>query len=213
MMNRVVSILLLLASTSLAQAHPHNWIQLDSIFVLNGQAQLIEIKQTWEFDFYYSLMMHADLMNEFGDEEAGLAETATAMIKNLESYQYFSELKVDNEIIDIGVPERYQLTATQIDGQLILVLDMEFDIEQIIGVEGKNLAWKIYDPTYYIAMNHETESNIKISGGNATECTTQLMFPNPSDDTIEYAQSLDRSQKDTNGLGELFAETAFINCV
>ena len=73
MMNRVVSILLLLASTSLAQAHPHNWIQLDSIFVLNGQAQLIEIKQTWEFDFYYSLMMHADLMNEFGDEEAGLA--------------------------------------------------------------------------------------------------------------------------------------------
>ncbi|KZZ60928.1 hypothetical protein A3760_26260, partial [Oleiphilus sp. HI0122] len=196
------------ACVSTVQAHPHNWIQLNSTFVLDDQARLIGIKQRWEFDFYYSMIMHADLLNEFGDELLGLSETATAMIKNLKPYTYFSELKAHDAVVDLGMPEKYQLTTTKVDGQLVLVLDMEFDIDQKIPVEGTRLEWRVFDPTYYIAMNHETERNIEIVGGNATECTKQLKFPEPTDEEIDYAQSLDKTQRDTDGLGQLFAETA-----
>jgi ABC-type uncharacterized transport system substrate-binding protein len=61
-------------------------------------------------------------------------------------------------------------------------------------------------------MNHATENNIEIIGGNGTECAKTLELPEPPNYLLDYAQSLDRSQKDTDDLGADFAETAFINC-
>lgn len=198
---------------NIAQAHPHNWIELSSRFVLDDQARLVRIEQRWEFDFYYSLMMHADLLNEFGSEEKGLPATADDFIRNLESYHYFSTLELDDKQVDLGVPEGYKLSTKMREGQMVLVLDMSFEIEQKLPIESKTVSWRVFDPTYYIAMNHVTESNLEIVGGNATECSKTLEFPEPSEDLIDYAQSLDRSQKDTDGLGASFAETAFIRCI
>lgn len=204
----------LMSVGSVVQAHPHNWIELNSSFVLDNEARLVQIKQRWEFDFYYSLMMHADLLNEYGSEQVGLPATAADMIKNLESYQYFSKLKVNDSAIQIGVPSQFKLsTKKNSEGQFILVLDMTFDIESAVDIENKKIAWQVYDPTYYIAMNHVTENSIQIVGGNATECSKRLEFPEPSDELIDYAQSLDRTQKNTDGLGASFAETAFISCI
>jgi ABC-type uncharacterized transport system substrate-binding protein len=62
-------------------------------------------------------------------------------------------------------------------------------------------------------MAHTTESNINIIGGNATECSKTLELPELSDDLINYAQSLDQTQKDTDGLGADFAETVLIRCI
>ncbi len=198
---------------TLVQAHPHNWIALNSSFVLDDRARLVQVNQRWEFDFYYSLMTHADLLKQYGNEELGLRATAADMIKNLESYQYFSTLKLNGSPIELGVPDEYQLSTMNVEGQLILVLEMTFDIETETKIENKTLSWQVYDPTYYIAMNHATEKNIKIISGNATECSTKLELPQPTDDQIDYAQSLDQTQNNTDGLGASFAETAFINCI
>lgn len=162
---------------------------------------------------YYSLMTHADLLNEFGDEEKGLLETAKRMVGNLKDFNYFSKLKFNGSTIDLGTPDQYQLNIRQQDGELVLELEMTFDIDANTSIEDKTLAWQVYDPTYYIAMNHETAANIEIVGGNATECTKSLEFAEPTDEQIEYAASLDRTQRDTAGLGEIFAETALIRCI
>lgn len=203
----------LLVQASSLKAHPHNWIVLNSRFVLDDEARLVAIHQRWEFDFYYSLMMHADLLNEYGSEDVGLPATADSMIKNLESHHYFSKLKLGDTALELGVPDQFQLSTKNAEGQLILVLDMTFSFDQETKIENQTLIWQVYDPTYYIAMNHTSENNIEIVGGNATECSKQLQFAEPSDELIDYAQSLDRAQKDTKGLGASFAETALINCV
>jgi len=208
-------VFLSMGMSSLSQAHPHNWIDLNTRFVLDENARLVQVKQRWEFDLYYSLMMHADLLNEFGSEQLGLPAAAADMIRNLESYQYFSKLKLNDYPIELGVPETYQLFTKKEDGseELTLVLEMTFGIKLETSIENKTLAFQVFDPTYYVAMNHATENNIEIIGGNATECSKTLEFPEPSDEIVEYAQSLDRTQKQTDGLGMSFAETAFINCI
>ena len=210
---RTLFSLLLICFAAFVHAHPHNWIDLNSTFILDSDSQLVQIKQRWGFDMYYSLMTHADLLNEFGDEETGLSATAKRMIENLEAYNYFSSLKVDGTVIGLGVPDKYRLFTSKKDGEFILVLEMTFDIEPGVKIENHTLAWQVFDPTYYIAMNHATVNNIEIIGGNATECSRQLKYPEPSDELIDYAQALDRTQKETDGLGANFAETAFITCI
>lgn len=197
----------------LVQAHPHNWIALNSSFVLDGHARLIQIQQRWEFDIYYSMMTLADVLNEHKSEAIGLPKAAEAMIRNLKSYGYFSVLSLNGAAIDLGMPDDYSLIKNERDGQIVLELEMTFDLKDSLPIEHKTLAWQVYDPTYFIAMNHATENNIEIVGGNATECIKTLQFPEPSDELVDYAQSLDRSQKSIDGLGASFAETAFIKCI
>lgn len=199
--------------TAWLYAHPHNWIQLETRFVLDESSRLIQVHQRWEFDPYYSLMTHADLLNEFGDEQKGLQLTAERMVRNLKGYDYFSTLRIDGKPIKLSVPDQYQLYTRMQLGQFILGLEMRFKPKTIINIENKTLAWQVFDPTYYISMDHSTENNIRIIGGNATECSKTLDIPEPSDELINYAQSLDQTQKDTDGLGADFAETVFIRCI
>ena len=180
---------------SSARAHPHSWIELNTSFVLDEKARVVQIKQRWEFDLYFSLMTHADLLNEFGDEKTGLSKTAERMIKNLKDYDYFSKLELDGLDIPLGMPDKYRLFTKTKEKQTILELEMTFDIETDLKIENKILALQVFDPTYYIAMNYATESNIEIIGGNATACSKKLEFPEPSDELIDYAQNLDRTQK------------------
>ena len=197
---------------TLVHAHPHNWIFLNSSFVLDDEARLVRVKQRWEFDIYYSMMTLADIMNEHGSEDIGLPKTASQMIKNLAGFDYFSSLSVNGVDIALNMPENYSLITKQKEGKVVLELEMSFDLESAVNIKNKALAWQVFDPTYYIAMNHTTENNIEIIGGNAMKCAKTFEFPETSDELIDYAQSLDRSQKDTADLGASFAETAFINC-
>ena len=204
--------LLVLLNCSPIFAHPHNWIDLNTSFVLDDNARLVQLKQRWEFDVYYSMMTLADIMNEYGSEAVGLPKTARRMVNSLANYDYFSTLRVNGSKIPLGKPSRYSMMTKKRDGETVLELEMTFDLKTKVVIENKTLAWQVFDPSYYIAMNHSTDNNIEVVSGNATECTIEITTPDPADDLIDYAQSLDRNQKDTDGLGEDFSETAFINC-
>ena len=59
--------------------------------VLDNQTRLVQAKQRWGFDTYYSIMCLAHASNEYEYEEVGLAKTAEAMIRNIKSYDYYPE--------------------------------------------------------------------------------------------------------------------------
>ena len=61
-------------------------------------------------------------------------------------------------------------------------------------------------------MTHNKLENIEILGGLENNCDVELMEPNPSMETIVYAQSLDRRQKNSKGLGVKFAQKVIVNC-
>ena len=213
-------LVLFLGCVPVAQAHPHNWITLNSQFVLDADARLVQIKQRWEFDVYYSMMTLADMRNEYDDASEGMRSLAAQMVNNLAAHHYFSSLRVNDTDTPLGIPNDYGLTTVlkegqeedQEKGQDVLVLEMSFDLPRQPLLSGSALSWRVFDPTYYIAMMHMSESNVSVENASATACATELLIPEPSDELLGYAQSLDRSQTDTDGLGAHFAETVFIRC-
>ena len=209
-----ISIFLLICGLSVqtAAAHPHSWIDMKADMILDEQGRLTAIRQFWYFDTYFSTTTLADAINEHGDKEAGLKQMADQFIHNLASFQYFSKLTIDSSDIALPPPSSYQLTENTRQEQSVLVLEMRFDITPAPLIKDKILVWSVFDPTYYIAMNYSLIENVSIQGTTGAQCQSNLTVPEPSFEFIEYAQSLDRTQKDTDGLGAIFAEKIQINC-
>ncbi|MFD2177202.1 DUF1007 family protein [Veronia pacifica] len=204
--------LILICVSPTSQAHPHNWIDLNTSFVLDDQGRLAQVKQRWDFDVYFSMMTLADIVTEYGSKEEGLPKMATEIISNLSKFDYFSVLRVGDQTVVLPMPQRYSLISKKKKGQPVLELQMTFDLKGAVDIKKKPVSWQVFDPSYYIAMNHMTADNIEIVGARTAQCTSSLKSPEPSDELAKYALSLDRTQKSTDGLGENFAETAYINC-
>ena len=194
-------------------AHPHNWINVSTHFVLNNENQLIEIKQSWEFDGIYSMITHANLKNAYEDEKVGLVLMAEQMKKNLGGYDYFSNLIIDGEKIDIPKADHANLIMESRPPISVMTLDLDLKFKTPIDIVGKELIWSVFDPTYYISMNHKTVEDISITNAGSAECGKELSIPTPTAETIAYAGSLDKSQRETDGLGNEFAERVIISCI
>jgi ABC-type uncharacterized transport system substrate-binding protein len=201
----------LLLCSSFTFAHPHNWIDLRTQVDIDDQGRLTGFTQHWKFDQFFSMINYAELMNEYNDEPIGLASTAIKMVANVAPDQYFSELKVAGEVIDLPVPKRYTLETEEVDGNPILILKMKFVLKEPPQVEGKSFTLQTFEPTYFVAMNYPSEENIRIDSASVN-CKAELIRATPSDELIDYANSLDRNVRDTQGLGDDFAERVKIQC-
>ncbi len=200
-------------SAQSALAHPHSWIDMQAELVLDDQGRLIEIKQLWSFDTYFSMVTMADAVNEHGDKRRGLSKMASTIINNLAKHRYFSELTIDDDRIELPRPSSFQLTEITNSDEPKLELEMRFEMTEAPVISNKFISWSVFDPTYYIAMNFFEVANVSVQGKGASRCRLALDLPNPSFELIEYAQNLDQTQTDTDGLGVHFAETVRINCL
>jgi ABC-type uncharacterized transport system substrate-binding protein len=206
----VLSAALMLCSTQLF-GHPHNWIDLSSEFTINEQGRLTSFTQHWQFDQFFSMINYAQLMNEYQDESLGLASSAMKMVANVAPDQYFSQLTVAGKNIALSVPKLYSLEIQQVDGNPRLILKMHFSLKEQPLVRGKTFSLQTFEPSYFVAMNHLSTTDIKINSSQSS-CKVQLVSADPSEDLISYANSLDRSMRDTQGLGENFAQRIHIKC-
>ena len=194
------------------EGHPHNWIALNSEFILDRDQRLVEIRQRWEFDALYSAITLDNMRREYGDEKRGLVGFAEKFVTNLKYYNYFTQFNIDGTSIDLPKPGSYQLKRIIRNDQSVLELEMHFRMENPLTLQDQILSWSVYDPTYYIAMAHYDVNDVVIRGDTASQCKKDLIESTPSNDMIQYAQSLDRNQKNTEGLGINFAQQVRINC-
>ncbi len=194
-------------------AHPHNWVTVRSGFDINDSGQLVSIKQIWRFDFFYSAILIAELANDWQQPlPKALELEARRMVTNLKSYSYFAALSIGGRDTPLPTPDHYRLQVVKADGQEFLELNMHFSLDKHPPLAGNELVWSVYDPTYYIAYGHESPSNIEIRHTAAWKCSKQIKLPKITDELIAYAFSLDRTQRDTDGLGQAFAEKIVIKC-
>lgn len=205
--------LAIITPASLLVAHPHNWINVSTHFVLDDQNRLAMIKQSWEFDGIYSMITAAELKNSFENEQVGLTLMADQMKKNLAGYDYFSNLLIDGEKVAIPKADHAHLTMESRPPISVMTLDLDLKFNKPIELVGKQVTWSVFDPTYYIAMNHKDVDDITISSSSSVECGKELVIPQVTEETIAYANSLDKSQRDTDGLGNQFAERVIVKCI
>ncbi len=209
---RILVVLLCAVFPLCLKAHPHNWITLKSEFIIDEKGLLTELHQYWEFDVYFSMMTLDDVMHESRVQPNSLQLLATDMVNNMQSYRYFSQLQIDNRAVALAKPTDYALSTVSHDGQQQLLLYMRFQLPNPQQITDKTLIWQVYDPTYFIDMKHNDISQVIMRMENDKQCSTAIEQPKPSDDLLDYALSLDQSEKNTQGLGAAFAEKVIIQC-
>lgn len=213
---RIRFILFLWFSTVLGTvaAHPHSWIQLTTDFVIDEDETLVEIRQRWIFDEFYSALSLADIDKQFSsDRNLGLKLFGDNVISNLTNYNFFSKLVVNQQAVSIPVPEKYAFSAIEVKENVdVLVLEMIHVFPEPIAVDQHPVEWQVYDPTYYVSMMHNELPYVRLVNASSLECEPELTLPDPAQDTIEFARSLDITQTETDGLGKYFAETITLEC-
>lgn len=210
---RLLRFLLLTLFSASLFAHPHNWIDTRTRLLINAEGFLTGIEQRWTFDPYYSALTLADLGNEYGPAlSVGLQEYSAVMASNLASYNYFSNLVSASRSVSLPRPVHQNLEVTMEDDYEIMHLSMVFELSSPLDLKTTLADWSVYDPTYYIAMRHlSTEDVVLVTQGDI-RCNKQLINATPSEEEVAYAQQLDASQRDTDGLGKLFAQHIKLSC-
>lgn len=217
-------------------AHPHNWIDLKTEFFLDKQGKLTSLQQSWLFDVEFSQATIADIFHESRVQPNSLQLLGDDMINNMQSFDYFSHLSVDKRAISLPRPSDYELQIVEIEGQQQLYLRMKFTFKSALVIASQRVAWRVFDPTYYIDMKHLQKTDIVVHAANSNHhCTVQVQAATPSKRLQDYASGLDKSQTDYNRdfseqeaqpsyvldplydfqdrLGEEFAETIQLNCL
>lgn len=180
-------------------AHPHNWIDLKTEFELNKAGQLVSLEQYWLFDVDFSQLTIEDIFHESRVQPNSLQLLGDDMINNMQSFDYFSYLRIDNLPISLYRPSDYSLEIVEKDGQQQLFLRMKFVFKDALTIKGKQVVWQVYDPTYYIDMKHMQQANVVVlSAFKTAQCEIQLKQPTPSKRLVDYASGLDASKTDYN---------------
>jgi ABC-type uncharacterized transport system substrate-binding protein len=76
------------------------------------------------------------------------------------------------------------------------------------------VTYSVYDPTYYIEIAHAggADDPISFEGAAPQGCAYDLKYPDPDEEILFFASSLDQNQSAGDGLGAYFAEEVAILC-
>lgn len=215
-MKKLVSCLALsLCAPQIAAAHPHIFIQAGVDLMINDQGQLTQIKVTWSYDSFYSLLLTSDLgMDKDGDgqltaeEEAKLAGFDANWI---EGFNGDLVARLGGQELKLSGPN--EPTAQMIDGHIVSTHLR--DVEGTPAIGGDPLSVKVFDWTYYTAYELTLPTQIKGHQG----CDMTLIEPN-IDAELSRMQTMllgidanaDLEEADIPFLGEAFATDILVTC-
>ncbi|SEI66635.1 ABC-type uncharacterized transport system, substrate-binding protein [Allopseudospirillum japonicum] len=193
-----------------AHAHPHAWIDLRVQVLFNQEKQIVGLRQAWQLDPMYSLMVLEDMQAHASEQaslDAQLDTFGAQMIQNLAAYQYFSVIYVQGQRINTRPVQDFSIR--HVNGRVELMFELLLDQASDFS---SGLEYRIYDPTYYIEMLHTEEAPALSLQNPPIDCQTNIISANPTQEEIDRAAALDRTQEAPDNLGVIFAETAVIRC-
>ncbi len=201
---------LLLLSTGPLQAHPHAWIDLKTKLTFNDQGRLTGLRLHWVFDDFYSLytIEALDPDKDGKISKKKIMDLAKTNLNNLVEYDYFTEIKINGEVMEFGKVNESDSTFADNRLSMTFTLPLAKPVDPI----GKKVSYVVFDPTYYIEVVHERENAISLSDKAPKNCHTVLREPTPTVEMTMLAASLDKTENAGNTLGRVFAQTVSLTC-
>jgi ABC-type uncharacterized transport system substrate-binding protein len=185
-----------------ASAHPHAWIDITVQVQFDSSGQVTALRQEWLFDAFYT----ADTVRD--DEKRKMDALVDRILKNLESWGYFTRVRFGDRAIGLGIPTN---RSARIEKKQ-LRMSFTTPLAEPVTPTGTPLSYSIYDPSYFIEMLHAEQKNaIRLIGAPA-HCRFERNAPKPDAGTIANAAALDRTQSGGNSLGAEFAEMVTVLC-
>lgn len=204
---RLTAFALWLFSSAL-YAHPHAWIDVHSTLLMSDTGQITAIEQRWLFDEMYTSAILIGMEEESPEQDRLVKEFAAEVMENLRPYAYFTRVMADTEQIEF-------MPATHYSSELnngLLQLSFTAALEKPLDPQHQQVSYSVYDPTYYIHMEHLADQPPGLLPSHQNNCQLIVEPANPSPELIAKAFALDQSAKPDENLGHLFAEKVRVRC-
>ena len=192
-----------------AAAHPHSFISLQSEPVVKD-GLLSGFKMRWTMDEITS----SDLLYDAGNAKPGSEvwkKLAAEVMANVLGQHYFTEVWHNGQKVKfLNRPSEYGLAREAHQAVLTFVLPLA----EPQPLKGQKYTFSTFDPTYYVDMRYDKESDVTLPAALQSSCKTTLHTPKPGEEVLSYAQSLDKTDapEEDMELGKQFAQTVTLLC-
>lgn len=163
-----------------ASAHPHVWIDLKTDLIFDEAGALSALRITWTFDEFYSAFAVEEFKKdaEGGYADSDLQKLADLNLSNLKDYQYFTDVLVGGTSVKTGIAREGLSTWDVKAGLLTLsfILPLETPVRPDAAAP---LSFRIYDPSFYIAIDYVKDKPVTMSGGPHDSCKMSTNIPDP----------------------------------
>lgn len=208
-MKKIISALLFFPF--LAFAHPHSFIDMQTNIRMEKQ-HLQGFAVQWTLDEIASSELLYELKTSPERAEAEKKISEELKQTAIDSH-YFSRL-YDEKNQPIKFKEMPNEASIRVDGARV-VYSMSFNLDKPYDMRGKGVNFYTYEPSYYIGMEYNADSDVRIDD---SRCKITLAQPQASQELRLYASSLDKNaipdmpDDEAASLGAQFAQKVRIQC-
>lgn len=209
-MMAVVVAPLLAVSPSPGHAHPHVWIDAVAEMLFDESQALTGIRVYWAFDELYSAYAVEGLdTNGNGElERIELAPLVAENIKNLKEFRYFTYVEVDGQDPEYG--EVTDFGMRYVNGRLAMWFVVP--LAEPVDPRKAEIAFALYDPTYYISIELAEKGPIRVSGQMPEECSNRIVDTEARTDALSLSESFFQNLESSANFGVNFAQWVQLSC-
>lgn len=189
------------------QAHPHSWVEMKT-HIEGENGMITGLSMEWSFDAMTSMYMldGEDLSAE--NEQETFEKLAASVIENMMYEHYFTYFYDEETPIKYSVAKNAKFERDKAK----LVMTFELPVSKPKVVTRDTLRLLIFDPSYFVDMSWNAQSDVSLSPELERQCALELVEPNPTPEQMSYAMSLSVDADPDNTLGQLFTQTIKLSC-
>lgn len=172
----IAALTVLIALPRLAVAHPHVFVDTETVLVFNKKGEAVSIEQIWQFDEMFSMTLIEDNdLDQNGtfdaDDIVSLQENA---FQNLAEYHYFTQLMNGGEDI-------LDFTVSAFDATLNKdkTVTYRFTLDLPKALTPSDLRLGVFDPEYYVDFAYKKGGELAFKGQKDCAFTLKEDAENP----------------------------------
>lgn len=213
-MKRLAALLISLSCAAPLAAHPHIFVDTGLDLKFDGEGRLVEVKVTWAYDEFYSLLIMEDraLDPDFDGvlTEAEQAELTGFDMRWTPGFNGDLVIAQSGRVLPLSGPLKY--TAVYRDARITTTHVRRVDPNQNAG---QRIEIKPYDPTYYTA--YDITLPVRIEGSDI--CGQRIDMPDIDTNLMLLRDELNALDVETTpddadlpDIGVLLASTVVVTC-
>ena len=207
MANLLRCLIVLLALTGVAQAHPHVWVTFKSELLYAPDGTLTGIRHAWSFDDMFSTFATQGIdqkeKGKFTREE--LQPLAEVNVTSLKEFDFFTQGKMNGQKAEFEQPVDYFLE------QKDDLLTLHFTLPLKKPAATKDVDLEIYDPLYFVAFEFAEKEPITLKGAPAS-CKISTVKLGDESQTKSLSESIFARPDPNNPFGAQFANKIGVKC-
>lgn len=202
-----VFLVLLLLPPTIAGAHPHVWVTVETEVDFGPNKEIVGFKHKWTFDEFYSefAIQGLDTNGDGVYSEEELRPLAQTNVEALKEFEYFTFAFVGKTKIALKEPVDYRIEYKDKLLTLYFTLPLQTPVEP---GKVKDFNFAVYDPGMYVAMTFAKKAPVRLVSAKPLRCVPHV-GDRPSGQEGTLAQL---GENPPSNIGAQFAERVTINC-